>query len=241
MLLETVVERKRKIRPVIVDEYDLKDIQLLKNLTEKELMLLEYNSVRKSYKKRSVIYREGGRHSGVYVVQKGIVKIYKIGANGKQQILRFAQKGDVIAYRSLLTNELACTSAKAYDDVVLSHIPHHILLDLLQQNWDFTHAMMKMMCTELRDSNTFVTDIAQKSVRERTAEMLLILKDEFGVDTVGTLQITITREDLANMVGTVTESLIRVMSEFKNEGLLEFPGRKIVFLDSSKLRTVANL
>lgn len=239
--MRTVVERRRKLKPSIVDAYKLRDVQLLKHLTENEFQFLENSAEHKSYKKRSVLYREGIRHSGIYIVHKGIIKIYKIGANGKIQILRFAQKGDLIAYRSLLTNELACTSAKAYDDVVVSFIPHHILLDLLKRNWNFTHKMMKMMCKELGESNTFVTDIAQKTVRERTAEMLLILKDEFGVDRQGVLQISITREDLSNMVGTVTESLIRVMSEFRNDGLLEFPGRKIAFLNTAKMRIVANL
>jgi CRP-like cAMP-binding protein len=241
MYAETVIEKRTRLKPTIVEEYTLRDIKLLKGLTERELVLVELSAVCKSFKKSSVIYSEGSRHSGIYIVQKGVVKIHKIGANGKQQILRFAQKGDIIAYRSLLTNELACTSAKACDDVVVNHIPHHILLDLLRQNWDFTHGMMKMMCTELRDSNTFVTDMAQKSVRERTAEMLLFLKDKFGIDRNGVLKITLTREDLANLVGTTTESLIRSITEFRVEGLLATPGRKIVLLDVSKLKKVANI
>lgn len=241
MFLESTVKRKSKLIAAGAAECHLEDIQIFKALSQHELQLLEFNAIRKFYKKRSVIYREDSRHSGIYVVQKGIVKIYKIGSNGKQQILRFAQKGDIIAYRSLLTNELACTSAKAFTETVLSCIPLKIILEILQHNWGFTHEIMKVMCKELRDSNTFVTDMAQKSVRERTAEILLYLKDEFGVDQFGTLQIVLTREDLANMVGTVTESLIRIMTEFKVEGLLTSAGRKIVFLDVSRLQKVANL
>lgn len=236
-----VVESEKIVAPVIFQKFDLNDVPILKCLTASEFMMLELNAVQKSYKKRGIIYDEGIRHSGLYLVLNGIVKVYKIGSNGKHQILKFAQKGDVIAYRSLLTNELACTAAIAYSDTVVCHIPHNFLLNLLKQNWEFTHRMMKMMCGELRESNTFVTDIAQKSVRERTAEMLLLLKEEFGVDRYNTLQFTITREDLANMVGTATESLIRIISEFRNDGMLECPGRKIRFLNTEELRFAANL
>lgn len=239
--METVLRKRNSLLNEVNQEMSLQDIPLLKSLKETELLQLELHAQQKRYSRRSVIYCEGARHSGIYVVQRGVVKIYKVGANGKHQVIRFAQKGDIIAYRSLLSNEVACTSAKAYEETVVSLIPYHVLLYLLKRNWNFTHTIMKMMCKELRESNTFVTDIAQKSVRERTAEMLLILKEEFGLDQNSVLQITVTREDLANMVGTVTESLIRVMSEFRNERLLELPGRKIVFLDVAKLGVVANL
>ncbi|MDX8338990.1 Crp/Fnr family transcriptional regulator [Draconibacterium sp. IB214405] len=239
--MNTIVQPRRRVQPIVNIDLGLRELPIFKKLSEEEMLNVELNSVVKNFSKRSVIYREGSRHSGLYCVLKGIVKVYKIGGNGKQQILKFAQKGDLIGYRSLLTNELACTSAKAYEDTVLYHIPQHIIMELFQQNWNFTHETMKFMCKELKESNMFITDIAQKSVRERAAEMLLILKDEFGVDKYNTLQITITREDLANMVGTVTESLIRVMSEFRNENLLELPGRKIVFRDIAKLKAIANI
>ncbi|WP_246223009.1 Crp/Fnr family transcriptional regulator [Draconibacterium halophilum] len=239
--METLVQSVRKVASIVKDDLRLSDMHMFRKLSETELLDLEFNSVYKTFKKRTVIYREGCRHAGLYVILKGIVKIYKIGGNGKQQILKFAQQGDLIGYRSLLTHELACTSAKAYDDTLVCHVPYNTMLHLFQQNWDFTHGMMKFMCKELGESNTFITDIAQKTVRERTAEMLLILKDEFGVDNYNALQIAVTREDLANMVGTVTESLIRVMSEFRNENLLELTGRKIVFRDVTKLRAIANI
>lgn len=239
--MATIVQPKKRVQPIINGDFRLRDIPMFRKLSDDEMLRMELNSVIKTYNKRSVIYREGSRHAGLYFVLKGIIKVYKIGGNGKQQILKFAQKGDVLGYRSLLTNELACTSAKAYEETVLYHVPQHIVMELFQQNWDFTHETMKFMCKELKESNMFITDIAQKSVRERAAEMLLILKDEFGVDKYNALQITITREDLANMVGTVTESLIRVMSEFRHENLLDLTGRKIIFLDIKRLQAIANI
>ncbi|WP_321996586.1 Crp/Fnr family transcriptional regulator [Draconibacterium orientale] len=232
---------RNNIIPIETNEWGLDDLPLLRDLDENEMNLVKSNAVNKIYKKRINIYREGSRHAGVYILLNGIVKIYKIGSKGKQHILRFAQRGDIIAYRSLLSNELACSSAKAHDDnVIVSYVPHHIFLELLHRNRNFTQAIMKMICRELYDSNAIVTDFAQKRLRERTAKILLLLKKEFGVDFYNTLQIQVTRMDLANMIGTVTESLIRVLSEFRDEGLLDLSHKNIVFLDIQKLHRIAN-
>lgn len=238
--MELFVQKKKWRQQTIKQELSLTEVPQFKHLTENELLNIELNSTRIFYKKGIVIYREGIQHTGIYCIAKGIVKIYKIGPNGKPQIIRFAKKGDFIAYRSLLTNELASTSAKTSEDTVVYHIPYQALLHVLQNSWRFTHEMMKIACIELSQSNTFVTDLAQKSVRERTAKVLLFLRDQFGLDLSNSLQIKVTRKELANMVGTVPESVIRVMSEFKSEKLLEYPGRKIVFLNPQKLLTIAN-
>ena len=100
---------------------------------------------------------------------------------------------------------------------------------------------MQIVCRELREANDYITDIAQKTVRERLAEVLLLLKENFELDNQNTLQISLTREELANMVGTATESVIRLLSEFKQDKLIELQGRKIKFLDISSLRRVANI
>ncbi len=237
-----VFKKKENGYPLVEESSPLKKIPLFAYLTENEFEKLALNAVFKSFKKRQVMYQEGSSLRGLYCILKGIVKIYKTGTNGKQQIICFSQQGDLIAYRSLLSNELACTSAEAYgEDTSVCHIPYYILMELLKENWEFAYSMMKIMCRELKESNTFVIDIAQKTVKERTAEILLLLREKFGVDNSGILQITITREDLANMAGTVTESMIRTMSELRNEGLLDFVGRKIVFLDVRKLKNIASI
>ena len=101
--------------------------------------------------------------------------------------------------------------------------------------------MLQIVCRELREANDYITDIAQKTVRERLAEVLLLLKENFELDNQNTLQISLTREELANMVGTATESVIRLLSEFKQDKLIELQGRKIKFLDIANLRRVANI
>ncbi|MCE4564072.1 Crp/Fnr family transcriptional regulator [Maribellus sp. CM-23] len=222
-------------------ESDLSGFQLFKKLTEDEFNRLNFEKTCSLYKKGTIIYREGSRLTGFFCVTRGIIKVYKTGIDGKEQIIRFAKKGEIIAYRSLLSQELACTTAKVIDEAALCHIPYQTLLYLIQSNWQFSHHMLQIVCRELREANDYITDIAQKTVRERLAEVLLLLKENFDLDHHNTLQISLTREELANMVGTATESVIRLLSEFKNDKLIELQGRKIKFLDIPSLTRVANL
>ena len=228
-------------RQIPENEYDLAKFELFKKLTDDEFIRLNYDKTCMLYKKGSIIYKEGTRLTGFYCVLKGIVKILKTGADGKEQIIRFAKKGDIIAYRSLLSLELACTTSKVIDDAVLCNIPRSTLLFLIKNNWEFSLHMLQIVCKELGDANDFITDIAQKTVKERLAEMLLLLKDEFELDVENTLQISLTREELANMVGTATESVIRLLSEFKQEQLINLDGRKIKIINIPGLTRIANL
>lgn len=222
-------------------ETDLSGFQLFKKLTEDEFTRLNYDKTCSVYKRGTVLYREGSRLTGFYCITKGIIKIYKTGIDGKEQIIRFAKSGEIIAYRSLLSQELACTTAKVIEEGVLCHIPYKTLLYLIQNNWQFSHHMLQIVCRELREANDYITDIAQKTVRERLAEVLLLLKENFDLDNQNTLQISLTREELANMVGTATESVIRLLSEFKQDNLIALQGRKIKFVDIPRLQRVANL
>lgn len=223
------------------EESDLSNFKFFKQLSETEIAKVNYDKTCQFYKRGSVIYREGGRLTGFYCVTRGILKIYKTGIDGKEQIIRFAKSGDIIAFRSLLSEELACTTAKVIDDAVLCHVPYQTLLYLLQDNWRFSHYMIKLLCAELREANDYVTDIAQKTVRERLAEVLLILRDQFGENEYNVLQVSLTREELANMVGTATESVIRLLSEFKSDGVIEINGRRIRFVDINTLRRIAGI
>jgi CRP/FNR family transcriptional regulator, polysaccharide utilization system transcription regulator len=223
------------------EETDLSGFNLFKKLDEEEFIRLNYEKTCSLYKKGTVIYREGSRLTGFFCVTRGIVKILKTGIDGKEQIIRFAKKGEIIAYRSLLSQELACTTAKVIEEAVLCHIPYQTLLFLIKNNWQFSHHMLQIVCRELREANDYITDIAQKTVRERLAEVLLLLKENFDLDNQNTLQISLTREELANMVGTATESVIRLLSEFRQDKLIELQGRKIKFLDINGLRRVANI
>ncbi|MEN9444928.1 MAG: hypothetical protein RIS47_1819 [Bacteroidota bacterium] len=210
------------------------------SLKDEELDMVDYEKTCSHYKRGSVIINEGNRASGFYCVTAGVVKLYKTGIDGKEQIIRFSKKGDIFGFRSILSEEPVCLSAKAIQDTTLCYIPAHILIEMVRQNSDFAMSLMQRTCKELGEANNYILDIAQKTVRERLAEVLLILMDSFEVDEDGVLQIALTREEIANIVGTATESVIRLLSEFKQDKLIEIRGRKIKLIDIKGLERVAN-
>lgn len=209
------------------------------NLSEKELNQLFPDNFVKFYGKDNIVYEEGTRIKGCYFIYNGIVKIYQTGKEGKEQIIKFEQEGDLFGFRSVISHELACTSVETLTDTVLCYIPDTSLLELIKNNSGFAYEMMLLTCKELADSNRYIKDIAQKSVKERLAEILLMIAKDFGIESDGMLKLNISREDLSNFVGTATETVIRLLSEYKAEGLVESKGRKIKLLNIEKLKTIS--
>jgi CRP-like cAMP-binding protein len=214
---------------------------IFRHLTEEELEAISIDEAPDFYKRGTIIYKEGGRINGFYCVQKGIIKIFKTGFDGKEQIIRFAKKGDIMGFRSTLSDEAACTTAKVIDDAHISYVPGDILKHLIKTNGNFAMELLKIACQELGEANDYITDIAQKTVRERLAEVLIHLKSNFELDENSYLKVSLTREELANIVGTATESVIRLLSEFKQDGLIELKGRRIKLMDVPRLRKIGNV
>jgi CRP/FNR family transcriptional regulator, polysaccharide utilization system transcription regulator len=220
---------------------DLRTYSIFKGLSNEQIEKAAQSMLCSYYKRGAIVYNEGSRINGSYIVNTGVLKIYKTGFDGKEQIIRFARSGDLIAFRSVISDELACTTAEVIRDATLCYIPGDTLTGLIKTNSEFAMDLMKLTCRELGESNKFLTDIAQKTVRERLAEVLLLLMDTFELEEDNTLQISLTREELANMVGTATESVIRLLSEFKADKLIELNGRKIKLLNIPKLIKIGNV
>lgn len=214
---------------------------IFRHLTKDELNILTFEKGCNYYKRGNIIYHERNRISGIYCVNKGIVKVFKTGIDGREKIIRFAQQGDIIGYRSILSQELACTTAKVIEDAVLCFIPGNLFIDLVKGNNEFSMEVLKVSLKELGDANKFIIDIAQKTVRERLAEILVLLKDTFDLDEQSYLKVSLTREELANLVGTATESVIRLLSEFKQDNYIELNGRKIRILKIESLKKLARI
>jgi len=223
------------------DSCAISNTSAFRHLSKDELEILNFEKDFKQYRRGELLYNEGSRISGFYCINRGIIKVFKTGIDGKEQIIRFAKPGDIIAYRSVLSNEPACTSARVIEDARVCFIPSHILIDFVKENPLFSMEIMKLTCHELGEANEYITDIAQKTVRERLAEVLLHLINDFGLDNDNYLRITLTREELANIVGTATESVIRLLSEFKSDSYIELSGRKIRILDRKSLEKISNV
>jgi len=214
---------------------------IFKHLTAEEQEAMNLEKDFRMYSRGDILYQEGNRISGFFCINSGIIKVFKTGFDGKEQIIRFAKKGDIIAYRSVLSNELACTSAKVIEDCQVCFLPSEILVSFIKTNPTYALELVRLACHELGEANSFITDIAQKTVRERLAEVLLFLVNDFGLDNEQYLNISLTREELANIVGTATESVIRLLSEFKSDKLVELNGRKIRILNMKGLEKISNI
>ncbi|MCG8697225.1 MAG: Crp/Fnr family transcriptional regulator [Bacteroidales bacterium] len=219
----------------------LKNTHFFQHLNAEEIALIPLEENLEIYKRNKIIYNENNRINGFYIVYKGVVKIYKTGVDGKDQIIRFAKPGDIMGFRSTITGELACTSTKVIEEATIMYIHGDLVKSFVKSNGEFAMDLLQIACMELREANDYITDIAQKTVRERLAEVLIHLKSTFNLSDDNYLNISLTREELASIVGTATESVIRLLSDFKNDGLIEIQGRKIKLINEQKLYRIANL
>ncbi len=194
------------------------------------------------YAKGQTIFQEGAYPQGLFCVNSGKIKLVKLGNQGKEQILRLSKGGDSLGYRSLLSNEPYAASAITLEDSSVCFIPKDVFLNMMQRSNALTIEVMNLLTGDLAHAEKQITHIAQHSLRERVAESILVLKETYGLEDDGvTLAVTLTREDMANMVGTATESVIRFLSEFKNDKMIELDGKKIRILDIKRLTATANL
>ena len=212
---------------------------IFRTLTKDEIDVLSYVKSCNSYKKGETLYSEHNRVTGVYCLSSGIVKHYKTGNDGKEQIIRFSKKSEIFGFRAIISGDTACTTAKVIEDCVVCIIPASHFLKMIRENANFSIGVMKISCNELGSANKYILDIAQKNVKERLAEILLNLNDKFGVNSEGYLDIFLTREELSGIVGTATESVIRLLSDLKKDKLIELNKRKIKILDIKKLKRLS--
>ena len=218
-----------------------KNESILRHLDAEEVAYLEESSEIRHYIKNDVIFLQGKRIAGCYIVLTGIVKQFKTGAEGKDYIFRLAKPFEILGFRSVLSEEPACNTSTVIEDSSVCYIPKECLHHLVKTNGEFALDILQMTCRELEESHSLITDIAQKSVKQRLAELLLMLKNKFGKNENGQLNITLSREELANVVGTATESVIRLLSEFKAEGYIDVCGKKITILNEKVLEKIAVL
>ena len=159
--------------------------------------------------------------------------------NGRDQIVKLAQKGEVLGQRSVIASETANLSATALEDMEVCFIPKNHIEEPLQTNPVFTNAVLKHMAQDLKYADDFIVNMAQKTVRQRLAEVLLYLEDNFGLDKDGYLYLQLSRADIADVVGTATELLIRTLTKFKKEGLITTSGKRIKIEDKKVLYNIA--
>jgi CRP-like cAMP-binding protein len=190
-------------------------------------------------KKGEIIFKEGDTVNGIYCIKDGVCKLIKLSANGKDHIVKLVTKGELLGQRSMISEEPVNLSAVALDDMQVCFIPKSEVMGYFDKNNKFSMNVMKTICGDLKEADDQMVNLAQKTVKERLAETLLYLHDTFGTNEDQSLKVQLSRDDLASMIGTATESCIRLLSDFKKLGLIELSGKKIILLDLSKLKKLA--
>ncbi|MAX71025.1 MAG: Crp/Fnr family transcriptional regulator [Flavobacteriaceae bacterium] len=216
----------------------IREFNALKSLSREELMRISSCKTGKIYKRGQVIFEEGETLNGVYCVREGVCKLTKLSENGKDQVVKLVVKGDILGKRSLVTDQKTNLSAVAINDMEMCFIPKSEIMDDLAKNPNFSMEVLKEMANELKISDDTIVSMAQKSVKRRLAEVLLYIHNNFNSESDEYLDIVLSREDYANIVGTATESAIRILSQFKKEGLISTKGKQIKIEDPSGLNRI---
>jgi CRP-like cAMP-binding protein len=211
----------------------------LKALTKDELLQLADCKTSHTVKKGEVIFEEGDNVNGIYCIKEGICKLIKLSPNGKDHIVKLISKGELLGQRSMISDEAVNLSAVAIEDMEVCFIPKTEVMGFFDKNNQFSMNVIKTICSDLKEADDQMVNLAQKTVKERLAETLLYLHDTFGKNEDNTLKVQLSRDELASMIGTATESCIRLLSDFNKLGLIELSSKKIILKDISKLKKMA--
>jgi CRP-like cAMP-binding protein len=217
----------------------IKRFNALKTLTNDELDNISDHKTSLIIKKGEYLMTEGNAINGLYCIKDGKGKLTKLNTNGKEQIIKFIKGGDILGHRSILSEELVGLNAIALEDMHVCFIPKGDILDTIKENTQFSLKLMKNISHQLNDANTAISQMAQKPVKDRLAETLLQLEETFGVDNEGCIDVILTREEIANTIGTATESAIRLLSNLKKDGVIDLIGKKIKISNKNALKNIS--
>ena len=208
----------------------IRQFNSLRAMSKEELKKVSDTKISKIVKKGESIFEEGEKLNGVFCVRNGVSKLSKLSPNGKDQIVKLATKGQILGQRSIIAEESANLSAVAVNDMEVCFIPKESIMNTLNANPNFAVEVLRHMAHDLKEADDVIVNMSQKTVKQRVAEAFLYMKKNFGEDKDGFLQLTLSREDIANVVGTATESCIRIISEF-----IKASGKKIAIVNEKAL------
>ncbi|MFN3402814.1 MAG: Crp/Fnr family transcriptional regulator [Cytophagaceae bacterium] len=222
-------------------QFEGTECSLFKDLDEDRLNQLNKIRQIKVLKKGDFIYTEGSVPNSVFALHSGHIKAFKIGSDGKEQIIYLSKPGDLVGWQQLTCNDPYSTSAVALERAVISEIDKAEFIRLIE-NTPVSLALTHYICEDVVMLETKVLELSQKSVRERLATNIILLYEKFGMKNENTLIIGIplTREDFANLIGTNTETVIKLLSEFRKEGHIDIIDKKIIIINMTALRKMSD-
>lgn len=225
-----------------IDKWDFKNQSVLQNLPAGDLAILTSHLLEQRYDKGQIIFREGSHPAGIFYIVEGKVKKYKIDKEGREQIIYVANTGELLGYHAVLAESRYPDSAATLEKSRIAFVPKEDFLEVLQKSEVISRRLLKTLSHEFEVLINSISLFAQKTVRERLALQLIVLREKYKVNFKAGMpvEINMSREDLANLVGTTRETIVRTLGEFKDKGILMTQGRKIIIKDVKQLINIAN-
>lgn len=225
-----------------IDKWSFQSESILMDLPPEDFALLTAHKTEQVYSKGEIIFREAAYPAGIFFIIEGKVKKYKVDKAGREHIIYVANQGEMLGYHAVLSEDRYPDSASTLEKSKIAFIPKEDFLNTIQQSPVLNRRLLKTLSHEFAVLANSISIFSQKSVRERLALQLIVLREKYKVNFQPGMPvaINISREDLASIVGTVRESAVRILTEFKEEGILETKGRTIIVHDVNRLIKIAN-
>ncbi len=225
-----------------IDQWDFKNESVLADLPADVHGILTAHKSEQLYKKGEIIFREGAFPTGIFYISKGKVKKYKVDNESREHIIYVANTGELLGYHAILAQSRYPDFAATLEESTIGFIPKEDFLDALAQSPLLNSRLLKTLSHEYAVLANSITLFSKKSVRERLALQLIVLREKYKDDLMpGTpVEIDMGRDDLANLVGTARENVVRLLTEFKQDGILETKGRKIIIHNVNQLIAIAD-
>lgn len=220
-----------------IDKWNFKSQSILNNLPEDEYAHLCSNMLEQRYHKGEIIFREATVASGIFFIKKGKIKKYQVDHTGREQIIYVANSGELIGYHAILAEERYPDSAATLEESIIGFIPKEDFINTLERSTVLPRRLLKTLSHEFAVLINSISIVTQRSVKERLAVTLIVLREKFKEETpIGEeIMINVSRNDLANMVGTGNENIVRFLTELKLSGIVKTQGRKICITNVKKL------
>jgi len=215
---------------------DLKSCFLCQRCLPEWLPAIEAHRRNLHFKKGELIFQEGEGVNGIYFVYSGTVKVHKKWGTEKELIIRFAQKGDIFGHRGLGHEHHYPISATAIEPVNACYIDLEFFQTSLKVNQEFMYGLLLFFADELQESERKMRNLAHMQVKGRVAQALLALQEKFGLSPEGFIGLTLSRQDLASLVGATYETVFRIINELEEERLIRLDGKNISIADAIKLK-----
>jgi CRP-like cAMP-binding protein len=215
--------------------------QLIETTSGKEaLRILATGRNSNKYRKKQTIYTEGNHPSQLYYVVKGKVKAYRANDDGKELVTELYSSGDFLGHIALLEGTVYRDTAEALEESELAVIPKEDFDELIKNNPDVLRKLVELLAKNISEKENHLLRLAYNSLRRKVADALLLLQKKYQENSTDQFVIDISRENLATIAGTATESLIRTLGDFRQEKLIDIKNGHIIFLNQKKLELLAN-